>query len=54
MMTPTGRKLMELLLKPKPLLKVKLLLEDMRAVRATPDLGADAGVASPPPAAAGR
>jgi hypothetical protein len=56
-MTPIGRRLMELLLTPKPLLKVELLFEDMLAVRATTELrlGTDAGVAPPPPeAAAGR
>ncbi len=43
---------MELLFTTKPLLKVELLLEDMLAVRVTPDLGADAGVIPPPPEAA--
>ncbi len=52
MMTRTGTRLKELLLMPKPLLKVELLLEDKLAVRATTDLGADACVAPPPPEAA--
>ncbi len=54
MMTRTGTWLMELLLTPKPLLKVELLLEDMLVVtlvRVTTDLGSHAGVAPPPPCA---
>ena len=56
MMTRTSTRLTELLLTPKLQLKVELLLEDVRAVRATTHLGTQAGVAPPPPpeAAAGR